>query len=142
MSAPANMVKVYNLTDVATPNLDKQKMVNQHIVVGTRMSAPGEFVEVDDSPKLRTDCEFLVSIGALSIGATPPPYTAARLAQKANNTSPALVRHLDVAETKVAQDPPAPAPAPEPVVEEEVAVVPASPKPISTAPAHRGKNNR
>ncbi len=138
MSDHAKMVKVYNLTDVATPNLDKQKMVGQHIVVGTRMSAPGEFVEVEDSPKLRTDCEFLVSVGALSIGATPPPYTAARLALKANNTSPALVRHLDVAETKVAQDPPAPTPEDIPALDVEA---PAAPK-AAPAPVNKGKHSR
>jgi len=130
MSAESKVVKVYNLTDVPTPVLEKHRTLDQHIAVGNRMCAPGEYIEQEDTPTLRENCRHLVSIGALSIGLVPPPYTLARTAKAGSNIpSPAHVQHLEVKETKVAEDAPAPA-APAPV---EAAAVVAEPKPATRA---------
>lgn len=110
MSSEPKTVKVFNLTDISTPNLVQRKMLDHHIAIAGRMCEPGEFVEVEDSLSLREDCKHLVAIGALSIGALPPPYMQARNAKTSSggNLSPARVGHLEVKETKVAEDPPAP----------------------------------
>ena len=132
MSEESKLVKVYNLTDVSTPTLVQQKLLNSHIAVGTRMCNPGEFVEQEDTPTLRSDCRFLVSVGALSIDALPPTYVAARTAAaaKTGGPLPVHIQHLDVQETKVAQDPP------QASVEEKVEPV------VAAVPAPQGKNNR
>jgi hypothetical protein len=128
MSAESTVVKIYNLTDVHTPVLEKYRMLDQHIAVGTRMCEPGQYIEQEDSPTLRENCRHLVSIGALSIGMVPPPYTVARTSKASGGVpSPVHVQHLNVQETKVADSTPAPAPA----VEAEVA--PAEPKPAPRA---------
>lgn len=101
-------VKVFNLTDIVTDNLTRRGHTEQHIVIGDRMCAPGEYVEVADTPSLRATTKHLVQIGALSLDSLPPPYTAAR--QMKENTaskrtsSPA---HLNVQETAIAADAPA-----------------------------------
>lgn len=104
MSAAPTTVKVYNLTDIPTPNLEQRMMVRQHIAIAGRMCEPGAFVEVVDSPLLRVDCKHLVSVGALSIGSLPPPYMQARNAKESSggNAPSARVQHLEVKETKVA----------------------------------------
>lgn len=125
MSAESKVVKVYNLTDVHTSVLEKYRMLDQHIAIGTRMCAPGQYVEQEDSPTLRENCRHLVSIGALSIGMVPPPYTVARTSKMDGAVpSPVHVQHLDVKETKVADDAPVPASVP------EVEAAPAEPKPV------------
>src|SRR5665213_1778445 len=103
MSTEAVAVKVYNLTDVSTKNLEQRKCVNQHIAIGNRMCEPGQFVEVTDSASLRADLKHLVAIGALAIDALPPPYRAARAAQDyaSGLVPPARIQHLEVKETKV-----------------------------------------
>jgi len=130
MSTESKVAKIYNLTDVTTPVLEKHRMLDAHIAIGTRMCAPGEYVEQEDTPTLRENCRHLVAIGALSIDQVPPPYTLARTAKAGGNVpSPAHVQHLNVKETKVAEDAPAPAaPAPEPV---EAVAVAAEPKPAN-----------
>lgn len=102
MSA-ASLVKVYNLTDVSTPSLVQQGLVSQHIVIGDRMCSPGEYVEQVDSHVLRQQLRHLVSVGAISIGALPPPYQQARTDKNALSGRYATARtsHLDIAETKV-----------------------------------------
>jgi|SRR6478609_2955163 len=160
MSTESHFVKVYNLTDVETPTLAKHHMLNAHVAVGTRMCNPGEFVELEDTPVLRSDVKFLVSIGALALGSLPPPYAQARTAKLAEGGVLSVhIQHLDVPETKVAADPvpaapavseevlpapsPEPAPAPEPTPVQEA--VPEAPPPAPApkpAPVQSSKNNR
>lgn len=133
MSTESQFVKVYNLTDIETPTLAKHRMLHAHIAVGTRMCDPGEFVELADTPVLRGDVKFLVSIGALALGQLPPPYVQARTAKLAEGGSLSVhIPHLDVAETKVAADP---VPAPPAVVEEAPAVPMPAPEPLPEAAA-------
>lgn len=110
MSSEPKTVKVFNLTDVSTPNLEQRKFVNQHIAIGGRMCEPGQYIEQTDSPQLREDCKHLVSIGALSIDTLPPPYRMARAAKDNADglVSPAHIQHLDIKETKVVDVQPAP----------------------------------
>jgi hypothetical protein len=145
-----SQVRVYNLTDVSTPTLEKHHLLKAHIAIGTRMCNPGEFVEQEDTPSLRSDINFLVSIGALAVDQLPPPYVLARTSTiAAQNVGPLPVHigHLNVQETKVAADPPpAPAPeaAPEPAPVVDTAAVKEAPvEPVvASKSAPQGKNNR
>lgn len=118
MSTEPTRVKVYNLTDIETPNLKQRALLNQHIAIGGRMCEPGEFVELEDSPVLRADTSHLVAVGALAIDRLPPPYAKARIDKHAGaGPLPIHIQHADIQETKVADPEPAPvqeAPTPAP----------------------------
>lgn len=104
-------MKVYNLTDVSTPVLEQRGLMNQHIAVAGRMAAPGEYVEVEDTPHARANVELLLQLGAVALDKLPPPYVLAR--QQAAASSGKLAAHIgqrvEINETKVAgEGPPAP----------------------------------
>lgn len=101
-------MKVFNLTDVATPVLEQRGLFQQHIAIAGRMCNPGEFVEVEDTPIVRADLADLLRIGALAIDQPPPPYTTARQIAQASSTDGALMlrQHVEVKETRVAGEPP------------------------------------
>lgn len=70
-------MKVYNLTDVATPALIQRGLVNVKIKVGSEVIDPGQSAEVQDSQEVRSKLSQYEGIGALSRAApsrvSPPP---------------------------------------------------------------------
>lgn len=129
-------MKVYNLTDVPTPVLEQRGLNDKQIAVGNRMVAPGEFVEVEDTPDMRSKLEYLLTVQAVSIDNAPPPYVHARTAKNAS-TGMARQAHLNVQETRVAGEKP---PDPKPVEGERVELARADPsKEPTDPPAAEGK---
>lgn len=139
-------MRVFNLTDIATPVLEQHGLVNQHFAVARRMVNPGEYADIGDAPNALHDLQFLLQVGAASVDRVPPAYAMARQTlQNANPTrfSGVPVRHVDMKETAIPgvttqgqqvvpateplqrfdptqavdDPPPAPVPAPAPVVE-------------------------
>lgn len=97
-------MRVYNLTDVPTPALQQRNLVNRHLVVGNRMSNPGEYVDVEDTPSMRARLRSVVELGALALDTLPPRYVMQRQrASQAAGVSP--VQHLDIQETKTVEVP-------------------------------------
>lgn len=96
-------MRVYNLTDVPTPTLERHGLVNQSIVVHRRIAAPGEYVEVETSDSMRVRLSHLLTVGAVSIDQLPPAYLKARqLAVPSSGHLGAIpVRHLEMQETPV-----------------------------------------
>jgi hypothetical protein len=72
-------VKVWNLTDVATPVLQQRALVNVSVRVGDADLCPGASLEAKDSAKLRTELGPLLLLGAVHFGEERP---AAYLATK------------------------------------------------------------
>jgi hypothetical protein len=104
-------MRVYNLTDVSTPVLEQRGLLDQHVAVAGRMVAPGEYVDVEDTPTARANIALLLQLGAMAIDKLPPPYVLAR--QQAAASSGKLAAHIgqrvELNETKVAgETPPAP----------------------------------
>ena len=71
-------VTVYNLTDVATPDLEHRRLLNAHFAVGQHIVAPGSSVSVPDSATVRANVDLLVRVGALSLGSVPASYERAK----------------------------------------------------------------
>lgn len=104
MEKPAVMSKIYNLTDVSTPTLVQYGLVAQHIAVGSRMIAPGEYAECDNTNgQLMPILEHLITVGAVSVDIVPPPYIRARqqLDAAAGGKPSNAPAHLTLPETKV-----------------------------------------
>lgn len=72
------MVKVFNLTDVPTPQLEQYKLTNQHVVVGRALIAPGESAEVEDTTTNRAALSHYVHVGAVSVASVTPAYAVAK----------------------------------------------------------------
>lgn len=105
-------MKVYNLTDVSTDVLVQRGLVQQSIATSGRMVAPGEYIEVEDTAKSRSDLAYLLQVGAVSIDQPPPPYVLARqIAQANDGQSRRPSQHVAIAETQIAGEPPPAAPA-------------------------------
>ena len=68
-------MKVFNLTDVSTRVLLKQHMVNVPFTVGGVTIKPGESGEV--KARYRSQCQRLLQMEALAIGAPPGGYAPA-----------------------------------------------------------------
>jgi hypothetical protein len=103
-------MKVFNLTDVETPVLKQRGLLAQSIGISRRMVAPGEFVEVEDTPEVRAKLEYLLTVGAVSIDQAPPTYAKVRQdrqaqAQGTGHLASVPVRHVALQETKVAGEP-------------------------------------
>lgn len=97
-------MRVFNLTDIATPVLEQHKLVDQHIAVARRMVNPGEYADIGDAPNALHDLQFLLQVGAVSIDRVPPAYAVARQTrQEAIQTrlSGIPVRHVDMKETAI-----------------------------------------
>lgn len=115
MEASSVKSKIYNLTDVSTPTLVQYGLVEQHIAVGSRMIAPGEYAECDNTNgQLMPILEHLITVGAVSMDIVPPPYIRARqqLDAAAGGKLSNAPAHLTLPETKVVDPGPA-----QPVVE-------------------------
>lgn len=72
------MLKVFNLTDISTPKLEQFKLVDQHVVVGRSLLAPGESAEVPDDTITRAGLQHYVEVGAVAVGSVPPSYAVAK----------------------------------------------------------------
>lgn len=116
-------MRVFNLTDIETPTLKQRGLVGQHFAVGTRMVAPGEYIELPDTPSTRADLHYLLTVGAVCLDTPPPPYAVARQAKEANagHLAPIAVRHVEMRETALANEP---APNPMPVEGASAELVP------------------
>jgi hypothetical protein len=73
-------MKVFNLTDVATPALAQRMLLNQTIAVGDKMLAPGASDDVDDETFIRVHpaLQELVGVGAIAVGELPADYIVAK----------------------------------------------------------------
>lgn len=101
-------MRVYNLTDVSTPVLEQRGLVGQHIAALGRLVNPGEFIDIEDSPRSRADLQYLLQVGAVSIDALPPPYVMARqqAAASAGKLAANIGQRVELKETKTAGEPP------------------------------------
>jgi hypothetical protein len=100
-------MRVYNLTDVSTPVLERYSLLNQQIVAHRRVIEPGQFVEVEDTPTMRARLSHVLTVGAVSIDQLPPAYLRAKqlLAPQSGTFGSLPVRHIDVQETQVVGEP-------------------------------------
>lgn len=71
-------MKLFNLTDVETPELRRRGWVNLPLVVGTALIAPGGEAEVADTETVRRALASFTGPGALAVGARPPEYVVAK----------------------------------------------------------------
>lgn len=71
-------MKVFNLTDVSTPTLQRLGWVNMVLVAGPALIEPGGEVEVGDTPLIRRDIQCFTKQGALAVGSRPPAYLVAK----------------------------------------------------------------
>lgn len=95
-------MRVFNLTDIPTKVLEQQRLVEQHIAIGRRMSIPGEYVDVEDPAGiLRAKLTHLLTVGAVSIDQVPPAYAKAKQTSSGHLGS-IPVRHVTINETRVA----------------------------------------
>lgn len=104
-------MKVFNLTDVSTTVLEQRNLVRQHFAVDRRMLAPGEYIEVEDTPKNRAALGLLLQVGAVSIDRLSPAYVQLRArmtSQTSRLGSVVPVQHVDMRETKSVELPEAP----------------------------------
>lgn len=85
-------MKVFNLTDMATPELQARGLVNQPLVVGSALVPPGGEVEVADTEILRRDLVCFTGVGALSVGARPPEYLVAKAKRESDERLASLER--------------------------------------------------
>lgn len=98
-------MRIFNLTDVATPVLEQHKLVDQHFAIARRMVNPGEYVDIEDAPNVLRDLQSLLQVGAVSIDRVPPAYAMARQAQQVTSQSRLAgipVRHVSLKETGIA----------------------------------------
>lgn len=98
-------MRVFNLTDVATPVLEQHGLVNQHIAVARRMVNPGEYADVGDVPNLLHDLQFLLQVGAVTVDRVPPAYSQAR--QLALHTNPSRLDGVPVRQVAIQETRPA-----------------------------------
>jgi hypothetical protein len=100
-------MRVYNLTDVPTPTLERYSLLNQQIVAHRRIIEPGQFVEVEDTPTMRERLSHVLTVGAVSIDQLPPAYIRAKQLQapQTGTFGSLPVRHVEVQETPVVGEP-------------------------------------
>lgn len=98
-------MKVYNLTDMPTSTLTQRGLLLQGIAIAGRLVDPGEYVDVEDTPTSRGNLEYLLQVGAVAIDQLPPPYVLARQLAQANAGGSRMRQHVEVVETKVADEP-------------------------------------
>lgn len=100
-------MRVFNLTDVSTPVLEQRGLLAQGIATSGRIVNPGEYVDVEDTPKSRSDLAYLLQVGAVSIDMLPPPYVVARQQAQASagRLAARVGQHVNVEETKLAGEP-------------------------------------
>lgn len=75
-------MRVFNLTDVATDKLSKEKLVNTPIVIGRHLIAPGKSIEVEDTPALRLAASKYVQLGCAAVDTLPHAYLRAKELRK------------------------------------------------------------
>jgi translation initiation factor IF-2 len=138
-------MKVFNLTDVQTPQLKQRHMKSQTIVIHGRPIAPGGSQEYDkrDTSIVARAVHHYVKDGALAIDELPPAYTKAKAAAAVapapattTTTAPATTATpaTTTATAPVAAVPAAPAVAATPAAPAAPVESPAAP-PVPTPPA-------
>ncbi len=89
-------MKVWNLTDVPTAQLQQHSMVDHTFAVGRELIAPGTSVDVEEASliSIRGGLQQLVAMGVACVGTQPPAsYVLAkeRLRQATAPSTPAKV---------------------------------------------------
>lgn len=70
-------MKVFNLTDVPTPLLERRGLAKTAFKVGSTVVVPGSSVEVKDTGANRQELASFIAAGAASIGRPPKGYEPA-----------------------------------------------------------------
>jgi len=78
-------MKVFNLTDVSTKQLEQHKLVGHTVVVANKLLGPGDMVEVQENrtQMIRDGIDKLVGMGVLAVDKLPPTYQVAKSKQPA-----------------------------------------------------------
>jgi hypothetical protein len=71
-------MRIYNLTDVATPNLERNNLVNKTLAVWVYLIQPGESMEVVGDPIVLRDVSHYIAMGAMSMDSLPAVYVIAK----------------------------------------------------------------
>ncbi len=71
-------MKLFNLTDVPTPELERRHIINATLAVGQHLVPPGDSIEVDKTPDLVKAVASYVEVGAMAMDSLPAAYTAAK----------------------------------------------------------------
>jgi hypothetical protein len=79
-------MKVFNLTDVETPQLLQRSFINQTLVVGRTAIKPGESADFNDEPHLVAQIEGYIELGAMARDELPAEYAVAKARQPAAAT--------------------------------------------------------
>lgn len=64
-------MRIFNLTDVRTPELEQYGLVHQTFSIGGQLLSPGESVTIEDETA-EVALSFLIDVGAIHIGETAP----------------------------------------------------------------------
>lgn len=67
-------VRLFNLTDVPTPELESRGLVNVPLIVGRTILAPGEEVHLELDGFTQPHVDEYVRLGAMSAGELPASY--------------------------------------------------------------------
>lgn len=89
-------MKVFNLTDVRTENLERRGLYNQSFVVGSAVIAPGESGEVSDDHRVivQAALEHLVAAQALAVDKIPAEYSVIKMKQTPKATAPIVPTNM------------------------------------------------
>lgn len=84
-------MRIYNMTDVATPKLKQHKLVNQTLSISGLLIAPGESAELRGSVEDHAHVRHVVAVGAAAVDDLPKEYAKAKVRK-----APATVIVADV----------------------------------------------
>lgn len=71
-------MKLFNLTDMPTPVLEKHGLVRQVLVVRSTVIPPGASAEVENTDAARREAKSYVRAGAMAIDILPSGYVLAK----------------------------------------------------------------
>ena len=75
-------MRLFNLTDVETPQLKELGLSNTALLVGRHIVPPGEVVELPGASFTMESCRHFVGVGAMSLDVLPPAYVVAKEQKK------------------------------------------------------------
>ncbi len=96
-------MKVFNLTDVETPQLVQRGFVSHSIAVGDVLLAPGDATTVPDekAERVRAELATLLSYGVVAFDDQPEAYLTARNQQRNSKKEKAEKTEEGLAEAPV-----------------------------------------
>lgn len=73
-------MKVFNLTDIETPELKQRGLSQQSIAVGDKLLAPGASDDIDDATlaRVRPELQRMVALKTVALGELPAEYKVAK----------------------------------------------------------------